>query len=258
MELRAKDGGCLPIDRSRADLIGRLDESRTSVRHRPSGTRRGRSHAGTSAGDATGHSGVHHMRGPHRRLNRIGAVSDERWRSLLECTPDLVVVVDSKGLIAHVNHMPAGLTGSREGVVGRSIYDFLTPESRVSVGESIARVFQTGETVRHAVCFSANGSGPAWSQACIGPVTQNGRTVAVGLFCADTAEREKLESRLRESETLLRSIVRVVPRMMEILEGLIRHGAANSGPQRRAQELKLCREQMIQIGRLSAIFTGFK
>lgn len=186
-------------------------------------------------------------------LSRPCTVLDERWNSLLECTSDLVVVVDGHGLISHVNHMPARLAGSREGVVGRSIYDFLAPEYRVSVREAIERVFQTGETIRQVVCFCANGSGALCSEACIGPITQNGQTVAAGMFFTDITEREKLQTRLRESQMLLSSIVRAVPKMMDILEGLICHGTNVGEPGRRAQELELCREQMVQIGRLASI-----
>ncbi len=204
--------------------------------------------------DGRGGAGVTHRGCDQRsRLNRISTVPDERWDSLLECTSDLVVVVDGNGLISYVNHVSAGLVGSREGVVGRSIYDFLTAEYRVKVRESIAGVLQTGEVVRQVVCFSASGNGALCSEAHIGPITQNGRAVAVGMFFTDITEHERLQARLRERERLLRSIVRAVPRMMDIVEGLIRHGMDVSEPARRARELDLCRAQMIQIGRLASI-----
>lgn len=187
------------------------------------------------------------------RLSRASTLLNERWDSLLECTCDLVVVVGVNGVISYVNHVSAGLAGSREGVVGRSIYDFLAPEYRVKVRESIAGVLRTGETVSQVVCLSANGNGARCSEARIGPITQNGRTIAVGMFFTDITERERLQARLRERERLLRSIVRAVPRMMDIVEGLIRDGTKVDGPARRAKELELCREQMIQIGRLALI-----
>ena len=178
---------------------------------------------------------------------------DERWDSLLECTPDLVVVVDRKGLIAHVNHIPETLAANREGVLGRSIYDFLTPGHCERVRESIECVFQKGKTIREAVCFRTDAGGTLCSEACIGPIMFHGQTVAVGMFFADISERERLQTRLREREMLLRSIVRAVPKMMEIMEGLIHHATDVGESRRRARELELCRRQMVQIGRLTSI-----
>ncbi len=206
--------------------------------------------AGTSAnGPGEGHAACD----PRIRLSRTYAMMDERWDSLLECTPDLVVVVDRDGLVLHVNHMPATLAANGEGVVGHSIHDFLASEYCARVRESIEWVFQTGETIREVVRFRARAGGNLCNEACIGPIKHHGRIVAVGVFFVDTSEREKLQTRLREREMLLRSIVRAVPKMMEIMEGLI-HQAADAGEsRRRARDLELCHRQMIQMGRLASI-----
>jgi PAS domain S-box-containing protein len=164
-----------------------------------------------------------------------------------------VVVVDVDGRIGHINHTSSRLSAGREGIIGRRICDLLAPEYRVPMRESIEAVFRTGETIRQGVGCSADGNDAACCEACIGPITQNGRVIAVGMFFTDITERERLQTRLRERERLLRSIVRAVPRMMDILEGLIRHGADVDEPARRSQELELCREQMLQIGRLASI-----
>mgnify|MGYP003824099995 FL=1 len=193
------------------------------------------------------------MSGPWARMGQVATGFDETWASLLECTPDLVVVVDADGRIGHANHLSARLFGDREGILGRRICDLLPGEYRAQVWESIETVFRTGETIRQVVAFSVDGSGTLCSQACIGPITRNGRVVGVGMFFTDITEQERLQARLRERDTLLRSIVRAMPRMMDILEGLIRQGMAGEEPERRASELQLCREQMIQIGRLASI-----
>lgn len=203
--------------------------------------------------DPTKSTPAHQVCDSYARLSRAPAVVDEAWDSLLECTSDLVVVVDGRGLISHVNHVSANIPQGREGVAGHSIYDFLEPECCAKVRESIRSVLRTGETVRQRVGFSANGSGALRSEACFGPVTQDGRIVAVGIFFTDITERTRLQAQLNERERLLKSIVRAVPRMMDIVEGLLRNGAEVVEPERRARELELCREHMIQIGRLASI-----
>jgi len=178
---------------------------------------------------------------------------DERWDSLLACTSDLEVVVDRAGLILHVNHTSGRLARGRDSVIGRCICDFLAPEYRVGVRESIECVFRTGEALEQVVCFSSHGMGGLYSEARIGPIAQRGRTVAVGMFFADVTEREKLQAHLREKEMLLKSIVRTVPKMMEIMEGLIQHATDVGESRQRAREFELCRRQMVQIGRLASI-----
>jgi len=121
------------------------------------------------------------------------------------------------------------------------------------VRASIESVFQTGETIRQVVCFSPSGGAVSWREARIGPITQNGRTVAVGVFFVDITEREKLKTKLRETEMLLRSIVKAVPKMMDIMDGLVHHGVNIADPRLREQELELYRAQMIQIGRLISV-----
>ena len=206
-----------------------------------------------NAGGPAERGGALRTCGPRTRLGRVSVVMDERWESLLECASDLVVIVDAEGRISHVNHVSARLSGSREGVIGHRIYDFVASEYRVRVREAIESVLQTGQTTQQVVCFSGTGGDGFCSEASIGPIHQDGRTVAVAMFFTDITARQRLQTRLQERDRLLRSIVRAVPRMMDIVEGLIRDGTKAGGSARRARELELCREQMIQIGRLASI-----
>lgn len=253
-ELRPSDRQPLPpTGRRGGDVASRArgDRSRPGYKGSPrisEGTR-----AAVRPSDPTKLALAQHACGSHARLGGDSPVLDEAWDSLLECTSDLVVVVDGRGRISHVNHVSASIPHGQESVAGRSIYDFLSPECRAKVRESIQDVLRTGEMVRQMVCFSANGSGTRRSEACIGPVTRDGRIVAVGIFFTDITERTRLQAQLNERERMLKSIVRAVPRMMDIVEGLLRDEAEVVEPKRRARELELCREHMIQIGRLASI-----
>ncbi len=253
-QLCLKDHQRPPANQQTMDVVRPVRARRAADKHgelagRCEGTRA----AMQACGPMKGHAARRVSDRPTRSGQFTGPLLDERWESLLECTSDLVVVVDGAGLIEYINHVSTKLSERQGDVVGRSINDFLTPEYRGRVREAIESVLRTGETVRQVVCFSANGGGALCSEACVGPITQDGRTVAVGMFFTDITERQRLQTRLRERERLLRSIVRAVPRMMDIVEGLIRQGKDVDAPARRAQELELCREQMIQIGRLAAI-----
>ncbi len=252
-ELLARQGRLLQADWAVADIVGRLSDHQVSIENRAAAESRQRSLDALRERRSSGKTVVRRQQHRRRQQDQARTASDERWDCLLECTPDLVVIVEADGRISHVNHAPTGLTHCPGRIVGRSIYDFLTPEHHPKVRESIERVLRTGQTIQQVVCFAAGGSGTAWSEACMGPITEKGRTVAVGMFFTDITERERLQARLKESEILLRSIVRAAPKMMDILEGLVRQGTRSADPDRRERQVELLREHMVQIGRLVSV-----
>ncbi len=244
------------MDRETSTNI-RSKKRRTAPTERGTAARRARL---AGAGGHLGESKRAERTGARRAANdpcvefsRTSTMVDERWDSLLKCTPDLVVVVDRKGMVLRVNHLPKALAANGEGIVGHSIYEFLTSEHCARVRECIECVFQNGKTVKAVVCFRTHAGCNLCSEAYIGPVVFHGQIVAVGMFLADISERERLQARLREREVLLRSIVRAVPKMVEIMEGLLHHAADVSESRRRVRELELCRRQMAEIGRLASV-----
>jgi PAS domain S-box-containing protein len=69
--------------------------------------------------------------------------SEERRRSLLENSPDLVFEVDREGRFLFMNRPLPGFP--IEEVVGRTCYDFVPPEYHDAHQEAIAHVFETGQ-----------------------------------------------------------------------------------------------------------------
>ncbi len=190
-----------------------------------------------------------------RRFHRDGArsFSTESWASLLDCTHDLALVVNAHGLISYANRGAARLAPNPDEVLGRNICEFLVAEHRAAVRESIQDVFCTGARIRQQVCFSVSGDRVWTSELHMGPITESERTVAVGVFAADLAERDRLEAKLRESQILLSSLVKAAPKMMEILEGVIHQADTDAEPVPGLRQLDLYREHLVQIGRLISV-----
>lgn len=193
--------------------------------------------------------------GDERRLplTDVSMQLDERWDSLLDCTSDLVVIVSIDSLILHANRMCRTLVSGREDIVGRSICDLLDPEHRVLIRECIERACETGSHTRQIVSFLASDNASSRWDVRIGPVWRGKRTAAAGMFFSDVTDREQMAMKLKESEILLRSIVKAVPKMMDIVDGLVRHGTSTADPRVQAQGLELYHEQISQIGRLIAV-----
>jgi len=72
--------------------------------------------------------------------------SEERYRRLVETSPDAVVQTDLEGNIVTLNRQTASLYGVEnvEELVGRSSFEFIKPEQRESAYKSLREVLETG------------------------------------------------------------------------------------------------------------------
>jgi len=65
------------------------------------------------------------------------------WLSVVESVPDLLLLVDPDGVILYMNRLPTGVIP--EQVSGSSVFDFVAPESRSVLRQSLRQIFAGGE-----------------------------------------------------------------------------------------------------------------
>jgi PAS domain S-box-containing protein len=130
--------------------------------------------------------------------------SEEKWRSLAENAPNVIVIVDRVGTIQFINRTV--VDARPEEIVGRSVYDFIDPEHHNVVKKTIEQVFQTGEGSRYGISGVGPKGSVAWYETHAGPIKHDGQTVAVTLITTDLTERKKTEELLRESEGRFRDL----------------------------------------------------
>jgi PAS domain S-box-containing protein len=130
----------------------------------------------------------------------------ERFRSLVQNTNDIILVLDEKGCINFVTQSVQAILGYQpEDVLGRDVFSYTHPDDSEKVQESLSRLINHTET-SHAVyrCRHANGS---WSQLdCTGENLVNDPNVrGFVVTCHDVTEQvrnmEALVQARQEAET---------------------------------------------------------
>jgi two-component system sporulation sensor kinase A len=129
--------------------------------------------------------------------------SEEKWRSLLKNTPDIVMIVDLDGTIRFINHTVPGI--KEQEAIGKKVCDYISPEHHDAVRRDLERIFQTGQDASHEVSVVGRHGALSWYQAELGPIRQKGRIVAASIVARDvTGRRLRCGSRRRVSGSSLR------------------------------------------------------
>lgn len=135
----------------------------------------------------------------------------QRWQSLVENTPNIVLIVDRKGQILYLNRTT--VRDSVDEIVGLSIYDFIYPEHHAEVRDVIARVFDTGESGEYEALIGPEDKS-AWYLTQVGSIKQDGEVVAATLIATDITERKLAQEVLEETQQNLEK--RIKERTLEL------------------------------------------
>lgn len=131
--------------------------------------------------------------------------SDDRFRILVENSPDLILLLDQKGTILFINHTLPGFTV--DGVIGTKVFDYLNSVDSLKYKQVLEEVFSTGETRS----LEVSSVGPVYWSTRLVPISKNREVDSVLVIATDITQRNLLEKVLRDSEENLRTIMEMVP-----------------------------------------------
>ncbi|NQU79653.1 PAS domain S-box protein [Candidatus Woesearchaeota archaeon] len=117
--------------------------------------------------------------------------SEEKWRSLVQNAPNMIIIVDRKGIIQFINRTTPGMD-----VKGISQYDYIDPEHHSTVKKAIKRVFNTGRIEKYIIKGMGPKSNTAWYKTKIGPLKKDGRINEAILITTDITEQKKAEQKI--------------------------------------------------------------
>jgi PAS domain S-box-containing protein/putative nucleotidyltransferase with HDIG domain len=135
--------------------------------------------------------------------------SEERYRQLVETSPDAIVQTDLEGNIVALNQKTASLYGVEdvEGLVGRSAFEFIRPEQRERAYKSLREVLETGSGI--GIEYDLSREDGTYYHADVNVSLVRGADGEPRGFIAvirDATARKRAETALRESEERFRKL----------------------------------------------------
>jgi len=143
-----------------------------------------------------------------KRTEKALRESEERFRAIVETTPECVKLMSADGTLLHMNRPGLEMVGARSAdeVVGKSVYDLIAPEDRNrfrAFNESVCR----GE--QGSLQFDIIGleGKRRHMETHAAPLRNPDETVVHLAVTADISERKQAEELLRRSEERFRALV---------------------------------------------------
>jgi len=130
--------------------------------------------------------------------------NEEKWRSLVENAPNIIIIADRDGTIRFINHTVSGLTVNN--TIGTKLYDYAPNEYHDIMRKTVERVFETGGTSGYEIKGEGPNGNTSWYMTQAGPIIHEGKVVAVTLITTDITDKKHMEERIKtRSEELARA-----------------------------------------------------
>ena len=175
------------------------------------------------------------------------APDDERFRQLVELSPEAVLVHD-RGIFLYANPAAAALFGALlpDDLLGRSVEELVAPESRETVRALLRQVDGLKPSRRVLVDRVVLASGHSVdAEISSAPLTWDGRPARL-VVVLDVTEQRRAEARLLETQQQLRTLVDHAPEAVVLFDGdSHRFVDLNANTERL---YGLPRDRLIQIG----------
>ncbi len=177
-----------------------------------------------------------------QRAERALQQSEERWRSLVENAPDIVVNLDRTGQILFLNRLPETAQIPIEEIIGRDLVEYVQTDSQPAVREALEAVFEGHRTRYLEIPVLSSYRSLAWYAVRLGPVFSEGQVVSVMAVARDVSEEKKVQelkdNLIRDVSHELRSPLAKVRMSLDLLAEIIE-----------AQQLD--RERAARVGQLA-------
>ena len=151
--------------------------------------------------------------------------NEEKYRSVVSSSPDIIMRINSKGIINYINYMFAGEKPSE--IIGKTIYDLMPSEFHEKAKQSLNMVFKTGDRFNYEHLGLSNKDDIVWYRNNVGPIVSNNKIVGATVIARDITEEKQIDIMKTEfissvSHELRTPLAIIQESISQILDGI--HG----------------------------------
>ena len=175
-------------------------------------------------------------------------VSEEKYRSLVNNSPDIILRVEQNGTITYINSNFAGQTP--EEVIGKTIFELMPSEFHEKAKISLKNVFTTGRSFQYENLGLSIHENIVWYRNNIAPIRSNGAVVGATIIARDITEEKQIDVMKTEfissvSHELRTPLTIIQESISQVLDGL--YGDTTEGQK---EVLIPCMEDTARLSRI--------
>ena len=123
--------------------------------------------------------------------------SEEKWRSLVENAPNIIVITDCAGTIQFINRTASGYQDDR--VIGSTLFDYIPADHHHVLKDAMQRVMATGRAGQYEIPVLNRLQTTDWYLNNIAPIVRDGQISAFLFVSTDITEQKKLLEAMEET-----------------------------------------------------------
>jgi PAS domain S-box-containing protein len=159
--------------------------------------------------------GIAHDFSKRMRAEQALQEGEDNWRSLVMAIPDYIAVHDRDGKYLFLNHYADGFT--EKDVIGQSIYDFISPESRPVFKFAMDEVQRTGKMQKFEFTGLGAHKEPKEYDEYLIPITNTRGETNIVALARDITERKQAEAALLETQDFMNNLLENAPMSIYVI-----------------------------------------
>lgn len=117
--------------------------------------------------------------------------SEEKFRSIVDNSPDIILRIDLHGVITYINYEYSN--HKPEDIIGKTLYEFMPAGFQEIAQSIIKKVFKDGLSLSFENLSISGDEAILWYRNNVAPLIQNGKVIAATIIATDISEQKHMD-----------------------------------------------------------------
>lgn len=117
--------------------------------------------------------------------------SEEKFRSIVDNSPDIILRIDLHGVITYINYEYSN--HKPEDIIGKTLYEFMPTGFQEIAQSTIKKVFKDGLSLSFENLSISGDDAILWYRNNVAPLIQNGKVIAATIIATDISEQKHMD-----------------------------------------------------------------